>query len=143
MILIKKYNFILLLFLLFLFIILKQFSPSNNISIEKIYGLWVDDNNDYLLQIEFREKNQCEIFFVDKNKEINLRLNGIFDLDTKKKPTLLSIKKIKSLDYPLYSIINIDKNGYLKIAKFSNKWRMRSIDFKYDSFTLKKATIIN
>lgn len=143
MILIKKYNFILLLFLLFLFIILKQFFPSNNISIEKIYGLWVDDNNDYLLQIEFREKNQCEIFFVDKNKEINLRLNGIFDLDTKKKPTLLSIKKIKSLDYPLYSIINIDKNGYLKIAKFSNKWRMRSIDFKYDSFTLKKATIIN
>ena len=118
-----------------------NFYKNNLVNLNEIYGTWEDDSEEYLLQIEFNTNQKCVIYYFDKINNIQKILIGTFNLNTNKKPFLLEIKKIKDFNYPLYSIINLNKHGELKIARFSNKWRTRPIDFDSNSFRLKKNNI--
>lgn len=134
----KRYWFPIILFFLIILIISKENYFHNNFKEDEIYGLWMDDNDQYLFRIEFKQDYECNLFFFDKTKETSLNFSGFFNIDTEKNPVLLEIKKIRDFEFPLYSIVDIDNKGYLKIARFSNKWRIRPIDFKEDYFKLKK-----
>ena len=134
----KKYIlFINLTFLLSLVFIIYSSNQKNNYNI--IYGKWIGKQNDKMISITFNQDQTCELMihnFIDRD---SIRIKGNFEIDFSKYPIPLSIKNISNLDHPLYTILSFKNNKELRLGDFSERWRLRPIDFNYNkNIILKK-----
>jgi len=125
--------------ILFILVSINYFSPTEN-DLDQIYGIWEGIFNDKKIVIELNQDQTCTLTIRDLKTESIKRISGMFVFDTSKNPMPLTIRDIPSLNHPLHTIVEFADNDRIRMAKFSKRWRLRSVSFEADnSFALNRV----
>jgi len=81
----------------------------------------------------FNNAGNCNLELIDTKMEKEVfNYKGDYKINYQKNPITLSIRNIVGLNYPLHAIIKIIDKNKIIITKFSNRWRLRNINFSED-----------
>tara|TARA_B100000927_G_scaffold261147_1_gene231164 strand:- start:309 stop:668 length:360 start_codon:yes stop_codon:yes gene_type:complete len=101
----------------------------------KLLGHWENKTNNKKMELLIKGDNECEINLSDSNHGINEMLKGKYQINHAKSPSTLDVYITSPEKVSLYTIIdNINENS-IRVAKFSQRWRLRPIAFN-DSNTM-------
>lgn len=98
-----------------------------------INGNWKGNVKYYELSVMFNNAGNCNLELIDTKMEKEVfNYKGDYKINYQKNPITLSIRNIVGLNYPLHAIIKIIDKNKIIITKFSNRWRLRNINFSED-----------
>ena len=138
------------LFIFISTIIIFLFIPKLSFSNPTLEGFWEENMDSYMqrkdnnyLKIEFKKDKKCNIYII-RTDGTSLNFAGIYDLDTQKKPMLLSIRSIANLNHPLHTIIRYIDENTIDIMQFSSTQKLRPVIFSEENkIRLKKIKLNN
>ena len=99
-----------------------------------MHGVWEGNYKDVELSFTFNTDGTCLLSFKNNITDETDEMKGTFELDFSKTPVPLSIRNIPALNHGLYTIIDFNNDGSIRMAVFSPRWRLRPVAFEGDSF---------
>ena len=122
-----------------LIIIISFFFSQLSIANEILVGFWEESassslqrNDNNYLKIEFKKGKKCNIYIVSADGT-SVNFQGVYYLDSKKKPMPLSIRNINNLSHPLHTIIRYVDENTIEMMRFSSTQRFRPISFSEEN----------
>lgn len=133
----RRFNFGYLILVLTMFIISSCVKTPHK---ENIYGVWKGLSQGKELLFKFSNDGTCELRFKENVSGAIDTIKGSFEMVFSKKPIPLTIRNIPQLNHPLYTIVEFNGDGSIRIAYFASRWRLRPISFDSDkSMNLKRV----
>ena len=128
----RNYFFILVLTILVFILSNVNQKFTNDLIIKNPFeGKWKGSTNKHIVILNMHDDLYCELIFLTKKTLIEENIyNGICNIDLKKKPTPLTITKLKGLKSSIKTIVKLINKDQLRLSYFSEKSRTRPIYFK-------------
>ena len=112
---------------------------SNRPSYQDLVGSWRGEHRGNILVFRFDSDGTCVLEFLDKSSRATTVVSGNVEVLFSKTPIPLSIRNIPQVNHPLHTIIELQREGVLRMAPPAPRWRLRHISFPPDSMILMRV----
>jgi len=134
-------NFLKILLLAYLIFIVTNFN-NNIFSNHDLIGSWYSNLDNNEIKLLFNFDNSFSLSLINKiNSDSSSSYKGFYTTDFNKSPVSLDLKKIKDINYSMFTVLNFINKDSIRMAFFSLNKKTRDISLSdNNSFGLRKVS---